>query len=102
MKSPFREIPCILPTVTKKPDKTDAQRDSSKAEGANLPFRNGGENARHLYQKPRGQCVHQPLDNQEECKSRQEILHAPINLQALREPQAQVLPKAAADYRRRY
>src|SRR5690606_21402217 len=52
-----------------------AKRDGDEPGGAQLVLRNLRQHLRHAPQNRRGQCVHQPLDDQEERDPRQEIGH---------------------------
>ena len=57
------------------PDEADPQRQRNEAGEAQMLGRDGGNEARHLHKKSRGQCVDQPLDNQKEGKTCKQIRH---------------------------
>lgn len=62
-------------SATDQPHKGDTECHGDKAGDPQLLFGNGGKQAGHCHKKTRGQCVHQPLDNQKERKSCQKLRH---------------------------
>lgn len=57
------------------PDEPDAAGHGDQARKPQLLRRNGQKQACHLHKKSRGQCIDQPLDDQEKGKTCEQIRH---------------------------
>lgn len=71
----FSRNPVQSASASDEPDKHDTDHDGAKSEDAKLALRDRRKQPGHLDKKTRGQCVDQPLDDEKECESYQEILH---------------------------
>lgn len=57
------------------PDYSDTKRDGDQARKPQLFRRNGRQETRHPHKKTRGQCIDQPLEDQKEGKTCEQISH---------------------------
>lgn len=57
------------------PEQPDAEGNRDEPQKTQLFRRNAGQKPRHLDKKTRGQCIDQPLDDQEEGKTCEQIRH---------------------------
>lgn len=57
------------------PDYSDTERDGDQARKPQLIRRNGWQETRHPHKKTRGQCIDQPLEDQKEGKTCEQIRH---------------------------
>lgn len=68
--------------ATHQPDEPDAAGDGDEARKPQLLRRDRRKQARHLNKKSRGQCIDQPLDDQEKGKTCEQIRHGRRQLPA--------------------